>query len=95
MFKPHRCQLLGKPLFSFEQKLAVQDILFVEGMKDYLQIHTPTETIMTLLSFSKLEELLPVVLSLHLSSFYFPIQNLLNIVSNKSSVVTCPVISPR
>jgi hypothetical protein len=26
---------------------------------------------------------------------YFPIQNLLKIVSNKSSVVTCPVISPR
>ncbi|GAB2955083.1 LytTR family DNA-binding domain-containing protein [Hymenobacter coalescens] len=41
------------------QKVAVHDILFVEGMKDYLRIHTPAERIMTLLSFAKLEELLP------------------------------------
>ncbi|AYA37700.1 DNA-binding response regulator [Hymenobacter oligotrophus] len=41
------------------QKVATRDILFVEGMKDYLRIHTPAEKIMTLLSFAKLEELLP------------------------------------
>lgn len=41
------------------QKLATADILFVEGMKDYLRIHTREEKIMTLLSFAKLEELLP------------------------------------
>ncbi|NEU08049.1 response regulator transcription factor [Flavihumibacter sp. R14] len=41
------------------QKLAIQDILYVEGMKDYLRIHTAKEKIMTLISFSKLEELLP------------------------------------
>lgn len=41
------------------QKIATRDILFVEGMKDYLRIHTPKEKIMTLLSFAKLEELLP------------------------------------
>ncbi|MBF9141025.1 LytR/AlgR family response regulator transcription factor [Hymenobacter properus] len=41
------------------QKVATRDILFVEGMKDYLRIHTSTEKIMTLLSFAKLEELLP------------------------------------
>ncbi|QIX60432.1 response regulator transcription factor [Hymenobacter sp. BT18] len=41
------------------QKLAMRDILFVEGMKDYLRIHTQEEKIMTLLSFAKLEELLP------------------------------------
>ncbi|KUG08699.1 LytR/AlgR family response regulator transcription factor [Solirubrum puertoriconensis] len=41
------------------QKVAIRDILFVEGMKDYLRLHTPTEKIMTLLSFAKLEELLP------------------------------------
>lgn len=42
------------------QKVATRDILFVEGMKDYLRIHTPKEKIMTLLSFAKLEELLPI-----------------------------------
>ncbi len=41
------------------QKIATRDILFVEGMKDYLRIHTTKEKIMTLLSFAKLEELLP------------------------------------
>ncbi|GAB3942446.1 LytTR family DNA-binding domain-containing protein [Spirosoma harenae] len=41
------------------QKVATRDILFVEGMKDYLRIYTPKEKIMTLLSFAKLEELLP------------------------------------
>ncbi|GAB3688263.1 LytTR family DNA-binding domain-containing protein [Spirosoma flavus] len=41
------------------QKIATRDILFVEGMKDYLRIHTREEKIMTLLSFAKLEELLP------------------------------------
>lgn len=41
------------------QKIATGDIIFVEGMKDYLRIHTDKENIMTLLSFAKLEELLP------------------------------------
>ena len=41
------------------QKLALRDILFVEGMKDYLRIHTAEEKIMTLLNFAQLEELLP------------------------------------
>jgi DNA-binding LytR/AlgR family response regulator len=41
------------------QKVDTRDILFVEGMKDYLRIHTREEKIMTLLSFAKLEELLP------------------------------------
>lgn len=41
------------------QKIAVRDIVYVEGMKDYLRIHTTNEKIMTLLSFARLEELLP------------------------------------
>ncbi|WP_336514588.1 LytTR family DNA-binding domain-containing protein [Pollutibacter soli] len=41
------------------QKIAVRDIIFVEAVKDYLRIHTSEEKIMTLLSFAKLEELLP------------------------------------
>lgn len=41
------------------RKVATADILYVEGMKDYLQIHTKEEKIMTLMSFSRLEELLP------------------------------------
>jgi DNA-binding LytR/AlgR family response regulator len=41
------------------QRVSINEILFVEGMKDYLRIHTQKEKIMSLLSFSKLEELLP------------------------------------
>ncbi|HYC86423.1 MAG TPA: LytTR family DNA-binding domain-containing protein [Chryseosolibacter sp.] len=41
------------------QKIAVRDILYVEGMKDYLRIHTAKEKVMTLMSFAKLEEMLP------------------------------------
>ena len=41
------------------QKVARRDILFIEGMGDYLRIHTVQERIMTLLSFARLEELLP------------------------------------
>jgi DNA-binding LytR/AlgR family response regulator len=41
------------------RKVATRDILYVEGMKDYLRIHTSEEKIMTLLNFAKLEELLP------------------------------------
>ncbi|PRY07274.1 LytTR family two component transcriptional regulator [Pontibacter ummariensis] len=41
------------------QKVEVGEVLFIEGMKDYLRIHTPQEKIMTLMSFAKLEELLP------------------------------------
>jgi DNA-binding LytR/AlgR family response regulator len=41
------------------QKVAVKDIVLVEGMKDYLRIHTTREKLMTLMSFAKLEELLP------------------------------------
>ena len=41
------------------RKVAVNDILFVESMKDYLRIHTTEEKIMTLLNFAQLEDLLP------------------------------------
>jgi DNA-binding LytR/AlgR family response regulator len=41
------------------QKIAMRDILFIEGMKDYLKIHTTKEMILTLMSFAKMEELLP------------------------------------
>ncbi|MCC9168005.1 LytR/AlgR family response regulator transcription factor [Pontibacter harenae] len=41
------------------QKIATSDICFIQGMKDYLQIRTAKEKILTLTSFAKLEEHLP------------------------------------
>lgn len=41
------------------QKVDYNDILYIEGMKDYLRIVLAKEKIMTLMSFKKLMELLP------------------------------------
>lgn len=41
------------------EKVKFSDILFVEGMGDYLLIQTPAGRIMTLQSFKKIEEVLP------------------------------------
>jgi two-component system LytT family response regulator len=42
------------------ERIDYNDILYIEGMKDYLRIVCNNKKIMTLLSFSKLEDLLPV-----------------------------------
>jgi two-component system LytT family response regulator len=41
------------------ERIDIEDILYIEGMKDYLRIVCPDKKIMTLLNFSKLEEVLP------------------------------------
>ena len=41
------------------EKIMINDILYIEGMRDYLRIHTSNKKIMTLQSFSELEQLLP------------------------------------
>lgn len=40
-------------------KVKLENILYIEGMKDYLRLHLPTERIMTLMSFMKMETILP------------------------------------
>ncbi len=40
-------------------KIKFDDILYIEGMKDYLRLHLPTKRIMTLMSFMKIEKVLP------------------------------------
>lgn len=44
---------------NITQKINFDEILFVEGMKDYLRIWTTREKVMTLLSFKKLQDALP------------------------------------
>ncbi len=41
------------------EKVMLKDILYIQGMKDYLQIHTAHKKIMTLQTFSKLLNVLP------------------------------------
>ena len=41
------------------QKIYLDDILYIEGLKDYISIFTPTERIITLQNMKKMEESLP------------------------------------
>ncbi len=41
------------------EKIELDEIQFIQGMKDYLQIHTSTKNIMTLQTFKNLLEILP------------------------------------
>jgi two-component system, LytTR family, response regulator len=41
------------------QKLNLSDILYIEGLKDYVSIYTSTERILTLQTMKKMEEMLP------------------------------------
>ncbi len=41
------------------QKIYLDDILFIEGLKDYISIYTKSERIVTLQSMKKMDEILP------------------------------------
>jgi DNA-binding LytR/AlgR family response regulator len=41
------------------QKIELKDILYIEGLKDYISIYTKTERIITLQNMKKMEETLP------------------------------------
>jgi len=41
------------------EKININDILFIEGMRDYRRIHTVHKKIMTLQNFSELEQIIP------------------------------------
>lgn len=43
------------------EKVEINDILYIQGMKDYLQIHTTDRKIMTLQTFKNLLEILPQI----------------------------------
>ena len=40
-------------------KISLPEVIFIEGMREYVRIHTERQKIMTLLSMQKLEEMLP------------------------------------
>ena len=41
------------------EKITISDIIYIEGMRDYLRIHTAYKSIMTLQKFSELEKIIP------------------------------------
>lgn len=66
------------------EKIGIKDILFIKGMKDYLQIHTLDKKIMTLQTFKNLLEILPEVdfQRVHLS-YIISISKIENIEKNR------------
>jgi two-component system, LytTR family, response regulator len=44
------------------EKIMINEILYIEGMRDYLRIHTTTKKVMTLQGFNELEQLIPAQL---------------------------------
>ncbi len=44
------------------EKVMINEILYIEGMRDYLRIHTTHKKIMTLQGFSELEQMIPSTL---------------------------------
>lgn len=44
------------------EKIMLNEIVYIEGMRDYLRIHTVNKKIMTLQNFSELEKLIPSAL---------------------------------
>jgi two-component system, LytTR family, response regulator len=44
------------------EKIMIEDIIFIEGMRDYRRIHTTKTKVMTLQNFSEFESLLPPTL---------------------------------
>lgn len=51
-------------------RVAPEDIVFAEGMKDYLKIHLTTRTLITHMTMTKLEEMLPPTQFLRVSRSY-------------------------
>ena len=51
-------------------KVVVEDIVFVEAMKDYLIIHLPNRTITTHMTMTKIEEMLPSTQFLRVNRSY-------------------------
>ena len=64
----------GKSLFSKTEykvrRLDMQDILYIEALKDYIAIHTAAEKILSLQSMTELESLLPPAMFIRIHRSY-------------------------
>ena len=52
------------------EKIMINEILYVEGMRDYLRLHCVSKKIMTLQSFSELEQMIPAHLVFRVHKSY-------------------------
>ncbi len=68
------------------QKVVFDDILYIQGMKDYLLVKTPDANIMTIMTFKKMEALLPKdFIRIH-KSYIVPISKIESIERNRLKI---------
>ena len=69
------------------EKINLNDILFIEGVRDYRRIHLSTKRIMTLQTFTELETLIPsnLICRVH-KSFMVSIQQIESIEKNRIKI---------
>lgn len=69
------------------EKVNFDDIIYIEGMRDYRRIHTTSKRIMTLQKFSELEKLIPsnIVSRIH-KSFMVSIEHIESIERNRIKI---------
>ena len=66
------------------QKVSFDEILYIQGMKDYLLVKTSSSNIMTIMTFKKMDEMLPKdnFIRTH-KSFIVPINKIESIERNR------------
>lgn len=68
-------------------RINYKDILFCEGLKDYIKIHIPGKTVVTLNSLKKFEEILPDELFVRVhKSFIVPLSKIDSIQHNRIAI---------
>jgi DNA-binding LytR/AlgR family response regulator len=68
-------------------RINFNDILYCEGLKDYIKIHTVSKTIITLNSLKKFEEILPGNLFVRVhKSFIVPLSKIDSIQHNRIAI---------
>ena len=74
-------------------KIQYDDIYYIEGLKDYVRIHTPNRKITTLLNLKRLEEILPDQLFMRIHNSYIIALHQIELV-NKDGVVIQGTLLP-
>ena len=74
-------------------KVKLDEILYVEGLKDYVTIHTPTQKIVTLQRMKALEEQLPAEKFIRIHNSYIVAMNAIDVI-HKNEVQVGPVSLP-
>lgn len=74
------------------EKIMLNEIVYIEGMRDYLRIHTVNKKIMTLQNFSELEKLIPSSLVCRVHKSYMVALNKIDSIERSRIKITDQLI---